>query len=643
MTYTEFTEFVELAKTSHKIEKAIIVNQCVSYIQNTHHNCYCKYVQSSIFLLDVLVVALLKCKVTCNFCQFHLDKKLFKIIKLLNYQQIIQIFGFDYICANIDLSEHYVNTTQGLIMNPAEIIAIIKKHQKIKINSGFVTHMLKTLKKTNYSPSTQWFELFRLMISNELHIETHNKIFSSFVYDIIKTGELSKFSQEDLKPLLTSDYLVNFSLREQKTENFQIIIDSCQSIYIHHDLLKRLAYLDYENQKNICKKMINSIDFISHMNRMYSLSPVINLIVKPKELFESVLNENSPEVLQMLLDTYPTHIIYRTELGDVGSDAGGLTKDFYSIVSNEAKKYFIEVDGFLLPNPEKANIKIIRLMGELLARSIFFENITPSLNLHPIVAYFFVHGGNNLNFNNLGNFLKHYDIEYINNLLKILDLSDKDYADFLIMQGEDFIAKPKFIFEYLATKYVNRNLTALVNGFCCVSSNLKYTNFVNPVILHKFIAKNEKYNITGAGLHSLKNNLKITTHGTHYADESDAKIEAENVKRKQEIFKEVFIQILEDLNTNDIEKLKLFFKFWYGTSSVLSFTERKSKVDTLGKNADNAICFESSTCFDKLYISVTGSMYKNKKELRTFLASAISASIENQKLCESAGLYMQFM
>lgn len=636
MTFSEFESFVSLAKISHKDEKNKIINECICYINSSDYKCYCKYLRISEIDSKLLEHVLIKCKNVCNLCQFHVDKKLNKFLKIISYEKICRIFSFEYLSNSSELSEHYLKFIETI--QPSEILLLIKKHGNINLSTNFIKYILETIKKTNYSSTTIWFELFKTISKNEKHLEFHNQLLMSFIYEIIENNKLSNFSKTDLDVLMKSDYLINFAIKKNKITNLEIIIDSCSSIFIDHSLIKELIFFDYFLQKKICKKMINCIDFVSYNNRYYAKNQTIDLIVKPKNILSSIFTENDQHVIDMLSDRYNTYIIYRTELGDVGADAGGLTKDFYSNIGIELGKNSIEIDGFLIPTFEKLNKKEMRLLGILLCRSIFFHNISPNLNIHPIVVYFLINGGSNININDMIKFIKYHDIDYLNNLFKIMNFSKEDYTEFLNLEEHGYMSKESYIKNVISKKYISENLIALTNGFCYMSKNLLHCKSIELSVLHKFITKNEKYNIKNHGIHSLKNNLTVTLDSC-LTDSFEESMRIE----KSEIFKNIFIDILEDFNNNDIDKLRSFFKFWYGTSSVMSFTERSSKINIFSKNRSNLNCFESSTCFDKLYISIVNSMYKNKNSLKSYIISAIESSIENQKRCESIGFYMQYM
>lgn len=643
MTYTKFVEYVSLAKVSHKIEYDKMINICIEYLQNTKHTCYCKYINASLFSNIVLSVSLEKCKKTCDFCQFHLNKKLFEIISKIEYSKIKNIFGINDIKKNKDLVEILMDKCESI---PPYDICIFLQFSKPILSNKTIKILLNRFKFVNYDNKTIWFNIFKLIIFNEIYFEKHNILFVEFIVDVIKTNNLGKFKIEDISPLINSDYLINFMLKNNNMSHIHIVINLCKSIFISHLYICKLNVFDYNSLKIIGKKMINVIDMISYMNKNNGMIENINLIVEPLNALESIFNLNSEESIELLCDKCTTHIIYKDTMGSMGYDAGGLTKEFYSIVSNEIKKKMIEVDGYLLPNPtcdtqKINNIKIMRLAGNLFCRSIFLENISPSLNIHPIICFLLINGGHKIDFNKLINYLEYFDIDFVNNLFKIKNMNNEEYILFLDLQGEEYIQKEKFILDTLIYKYINRNVIAFVNGFMSMSNKLMYTSFSNEVVLHKFITKNNKYDIISNSFHSLKNNIKIITYCNYTTDDKD--YEDKNHILQNEIFKTSFLEVLEDMNCNNLKKMKLFFKFWYGTSSIISFTERKSKVDTNANGTKKIKCFQSSTCFDTLYVTIEKSLYKNKETLKKFLISAIDISLENQERCENIGVFMQLM
>lgn len=636
-----YEKFVGIIAKNHKSERARLVQICVNHLESVKCVCVCNYVKMSVKIDDILEVALLKCKNVCNFCQFHNKKKLFDVSKSLKYQKLKEIFGIDYFLGNKEIIQFVVDHNSVIPFKDLEIL--LKSNSDIIVNKILMETILKSFVISGYNQDTDAFRIIKLIVTNDKHFEKHTQILTNFVLRAIKDKNMTMFKEPNLNNIICSDFIVDYILECNEVDIFIEIMSMCKAINISHKHIKKLTVYEYDVIKNMIKKMVNGVEVVSYFNKDENFHiGSVTLKVNPINFLDSILTLNDELTIKLLSTRYRTHIKYMNEQGDLGYDAGGLTKEFYEILSSEIKKITKEVDGFLMFNDENISPNKLRLIGTFLCRSIYIENISPSINFHPIIGFFLMNGGNGLNLFKMIEYLQFFDIDYVRNLFKIHHMSDEEYNDFLYMQCEDPIEKTQYIITKLTEKYVNKNTKIIINAFNYTAQNLWHTKLLNSVVLYKFITKNDKYDIIGNGIHSLKNNLLIISQGKNYVDEDDIKFESNTVAKYGEIFKSSFLEVLAEINDNDLDKLKFFLKFWYGTSSIISFTERKSTID-LKINPGDFDCFESSTCFDRLYIHISRSLFKNPINLKKFIMNAIDMSIENQKRCEEIGAYMQVM
>jgi hypothetical protein len=355
---------------------------------------------------------------------------------------------------------------------------------------------------------------------------------------------------------------------------------------------------------------------------------VINICVKSSEIIKSIVELNDINVYNDLCETHDIFVIY---LGEIGYDASGLKKDFFSNCSIEFSKLLEECDGYLtIPNNIVITPDQIKYISLMLARSIFDENISPQIKLHPLLTYLLIYGGNNINFDKLHEYMSYFDIDFFNNIFKLLTLSDKDYEMFMDLQDDDInvLNRKKYILKTISDKYVHPKLIHFVCGFRIFFKSLYFANYVNPIVFHKYVCGNDNYEIISNTSHSLKNNLHVYGIEKKYVD----------------IFKKCFLDILNNLNITCTTKLQSFLKYWFATSSIISFSDRSPCI-YLTLNLDNGLnkyaYFYSSTCFDKLSIKISKKNLLNEFSIKDFIEEAIESSIENQKIWEINGIHMQ--
>jgi hypothetical protein len=272
----------------------------------------------------------------------------------------------------------------------------------------------------------------------------------------------------------------------------------------------------------------------------------------------------------------------------------------------------------------------------MLARSVFCENISPGLNLHPILVYLMLNGNEGVKPRDLLAALRPFSIDCLDYMSKILDMPAHEYQQFMDLQGEDPALDPRqYAMNCIVEKYVCGPVIALVKGFRVrknmhdrLTENLQLQNF------HAYLCGTVSYNIQKANPFSLKANLEI-----FYSDEDSARL-----NDATQVFTQTLVEVLDHLNTTDVDKLKAFLKFWYGTSSIQSFDNKKATVQFLRNDGTSGFdCFESSTCFYKLYVyqKIALDYCRNKTRLREKIVQMIDTTLANQALVETAGLNMQ--
>ena len=131
------------------------------------------------------------------------------------------------------------------------------------------------------------------------------------------------------------------------------------------------------------------------------------------------------------------YIIYDNENGQLGIDAGGLTRDFYSQYFLQFKPHMAEKDDYMTFDRDLKGVNSLQRMrfaGVITAYSILVENISPNIRFHPILSYFIINGST-IDIDDVLEFLVKYDIEYIKNIKKVGELTKEEYVIYLDMPG----------------------------------------------------------------------------------------------------------------------------------------------------------------------------------------------------------------
>lgn len=368
-----------------------------------------------------------------------------------------------------------------------------------------------------------------------------------------------------------------------------------------------------------------------------------DLYVNPLHMINSVICKNmnlTNTMMQFVMYHRKPYIIYENENGQIGIDAGGLTRDFYTQYFLQLKENILiksdeEYMSFGVDISEANSLQRIRFAGILTAYSMFREGISPNIRFHPILSYFIVNGST-IHIEDLLEFLSQYDIEYIRNTRKILELSSDEYIQYMDMQGEDMtnLLCPK---EYLKTliqeRYITPPFIAFIRGFRDIfiqtENNVDIYPFITPNMIFEYMTGIENYKILGDS-NSLESILKV-----------DCGEDTSMTENKKNEVKGILLEVLDNLNQTNILRLKDFLRFWHGTHGIQDFKYVDLTLRILYGKDDLYGCFSSSTCFGKLYIHYSHLISGSRETIKNIFIGHIERTLENQQLVESAGLYMQ--
>jgi hypothetical protein len=326
------------------------------------------------------------------------------------------------------------------------------------------------------------------------------------------------------------------------------------------------------------------------------------------------------------------YIIYENANGQLGIDAGGLTRDFYTQYLLQLQCEMDKKDNYMTFGELKVanSLQRMRFAGVVTAYAIFIENISPNIRFHPILSYFIIHGSLLQNCNDILDFLEKYDIEYVKNMKKIQILTKEEYIAYLDMQGEEeFIPKKKYLQKLLQDRYICPSFIAFIRGFRDIYTQVDKNSFITSNMLYDYMIGIESYKIIGEK-NTLESILKI-----------DCGDNTSMSKKDKTNIKQWFLEVLEDMNQNNISMLKDLLRFWHGTHGIQEFEHLDLTLRILYGKDDLYGCFSSSTCFGKLYIHNSHLISSSKEAIKDCFIRHIKKTLENQKIVESAGMHMQ--
>lgn len=483
------------------------------------------------------------------------------------------------------------------------------------------------------------------MINNNHLLSNQYKTIMGFLLTILSKKLIDKISDLGIQ-IADFSMLLELAFEKCFQKNNDNNYDSLLQI-VHEGSFFRINKKNFNNMlllpshifDALCFKLDNLIDFISFVSCM-NINTIIDINVNPKNIINSLkLDVQSIETeifldnLSLINKSFIKYLV--TDKTSMGYDAGGLTKDFYSLISEEILKLCIDVDGFMYPkNNSDIPSNVWKFYGIMLCRSIFLEKMSIGINFHPILCYFFLNGIKNISIKHFFDQLTLFNVDYIANIKKVIDMDQTLYNQFMILQCEDLVSKSLYVGNKIYEKYIYPEVIHIVDGFKIALSRYSYTSYLSLVTLYRYINANWKYDIFGNSSHSLKQNLNI--------DITEINLQSSKNKteyNKIEYFKNTFLTVLDQYNQFDTPTLKKFIKFWLGTSSISTFDGLNCTIKIIKLDTYN--CFESHTCFNQLdigYKYVTSSL-----QLDESIKQMINNTLTNQELCENVGYRMQFM
>lgn len=622
---------IGLYKKASKNQKQKISIQIINEINNLNKNCMCNMIKQfgSCFVSEEITFAFLnKCKNVCNFCQIkYIDRLQKDYVNRLQTHNYLKIFKFEDLLKNTYIIDILIKKDS---LSYQQLYTIINSNTEVILPGSNVEKIISLFVKSNYDITQPPYHILALLLKKDDFVGKYSTLFSTLVVDLAKNDKLEIFDNKNVLLFTNNDLVLNHAIKHCSQQQLEKILDRCKAISISASNFYSIYYKFHsEFTKKIILKMTNVFSYISYCaNKMNNQT--INVIVESGNLIKSLPRLNDETVYDDLCGQTK---IFMNYVGEVGYDASGLRKDFFTNCSVEFMGLLEECDGYLtIPKNFNLNEMEIKFISLMLSRSIFVENISLQIKLHPLLTYLMITGGNSIKFEHFYDFISHFEIEFINNTFKLLDLSEDDYIMFMDLQDNDRIKKltrPQYIMNQITKKYVHPRLIEFVNGFRIFYKSLYFVDYVNPVVFHKYVCGSDSYEISGNTPHSLKQNLHVI--GV--------------ISKQHEMFETAFISILDNLNSTSITKLQMFLKYWFATSSIISFSDRTPTVYvqlcSTYNNYNKYHCFYSSTCFDKLTITIAHKEFGNETILKSFILDSINSSIENQRIWESTGVHMQ--
>lgn len=608
-------------------------NLYILEINKSKLNCLCQNINLCVNHNEILLDLCLIIKNKCKFCKFRTVYDLYEKIKKLDFPKIKKIIGFTKLVADNKTSQ-IILSKYSYILTFDEINELINKNNNIEINNNVINRMLYVIDQHKTCNIILASELLQKIIKMDNFINTHHDKIIFFLINIINNNESNKLEILKLNNT-TYGFILENMILTNKLNYFDIILEKSEEFKMNPKNFKALRQLTCDKYEKILEKLINIIEYINYINIITKLQiKKVKIFVDPLQI-ELILSNNL--IFDELVERVSTNVSYIKDGKEmIGIDASGLTKDFYTLVEQIMKKYFGELDNYYVPSNNHVDLKLYPNIwynyGILCARSIFFENISPNIKIHPIICWQIIREiPNTLDELKLFfDILSIYDIEYLLNLKKIIDMSKDAYSEFLNIQGESFINKKLYIIELLKYKYVTPEILLFVGGFKRTQSKYDLTKYLKITSLYAYINGNSKYLINNNSCDSFISNLVI------YGKINKSNNNVNDIAIKK--FKHIFVKVLNDLNNNDVELLKKFFQFWMSTCSIESFFLKKPIISIV--NYEMYDTFKSSTCFNKLYIYNEDCRGDN---LESRLLILINNSVNNQILSESTGNRMQTM
>lgn len=523
----------------------------------------------------------------------------FKLFQDLSFQELQKVMSLSEMTLDAKIKKDILEK-HDCVMSFQDLLFFLEKDSTLSISDPCFIKIIESIPSKN---ELAW-KIFTMTVTKKNHLEYYLDPVLDYFFSDMPTALTA--------PMSVYQVFLEHSLKYGFIDYFKILLSKFSTVLLSRNYFRSIYKLGDDNN-TLLSKMENINEYISFVSH-YKYEIAIRFTVDPLDL-SKILREIIENYLSFLLVPNQIIIEYDTPKGKVGYDAGGLTKDFYDLISKDIQKQMILEDDFYTPI-NSDNDDVWYIYGVFFCRSIFIENISPHFALHPTICFFLIHGIQNLHLSDFLKTMSSYNIEYFINLEKIFKMEKSEYIDFLEMQDHHFVSKKKYIQSILSEKYLSTNTLNFIQGFRDTFDNIYGNQYITLGNFISFVHGRKSYCIFGKDSTSLESNLSIIN-----------KVKTINTEQ----FKQKFLQTIHDMNH---EQQMKFFKFWFGSSGLSTFHLEHKPSIIISDIANYYGCFHSSTCFNKLDI--------NAKDARGSMLQVMEASIRNQDLNESIGMMMQF-
>ena len=286
------------------------------------------------------------CKNKCNFCTMTNKFKLYMKIKNYGYNTIVSILSRNFLCdiENIGILSEVV---ENYIFNIPSNDLI----EYLSVGKSILTRRTKYNILGNISEKQEksfGLKIIKLIISDDNLLNIHedfafecimgliNKNDVMSIYDIIPTNT-------SMTPSRLANIIVLYLIKKNQFDsiiNLLPLIDKSFKLYLPRTYARKLcsidSYLNTEQINLLLNHFDNSFDIFVELINAYKVKSRTEIIVDNKYFLSSICDLlKNMETKYLLFIHTTTKFTFITETGQVGVDAGGLTKDFYTNRSEE--------------------------------------------------------------------------------------------------------------------------------------------------------------------------------------------------------------------------------------------------------------------------------------------------------------------
>ena len=567
--------------------------------------CFCDCLETRPGNQDSLWKIALQCRDTCGFCRYSPTKHsalYFRFFSGMSFPKIVELLPLKELIEEpkirVDILE-----SRASCLSFKDLKTFLEKEPDFILSDSCYLKILDAATKNN--PDA--LQLFILYGPHKNALFYNWKPLMKIIYD---APEKKTNLAENIHV-----FFLEYAIRKAKLF-LKPCLEQLSSFVLPRRFFPWLLRLSPQEAPLFFSKMINFTEYTQYaMERTYVEKIIVE--IDPLRFIDNLARLKN----FCLQDPLATRFEYKTPKGYVGHDAGGLTKDFYDMFAIETGKIMkADEDGFLSPpRNQKEEPELWYRLGVLLCRSVFLENISPSLSLHPVLVYFLHKGVYNLSIQDFFDSLESWDLPFIKNLRKILDWDKDQYIEFLGVQDEPFVPKKKYIQTVLYDCYLSENTLQFIKGFQDTVACVYDAPYFSLDFLVNFIHGSRKYPLRGSSEQCLETNLVVC-------------LEPQSaLNYHPSILVQKLISAIEGL---DLVTQKKFFRFWLGTASVSSFDLGQYKPTLVITDYPNYHgCMFGRTCFNQLEM--------NSRDTRGDIAEVILKTLRNQQLNESVGMRMQ--